>query len=80
MLTSLLGGVGCWSWQTVGGSTSQIDLQYPSSPLTPALPSTNGSQWFVSLRPCPHLAGKHVVFGRVLKGSLSLGFLYLPAP
>lgn len=30
--------------------------------------NTNGSQWFVSLRPCPHLAGKHVVMGRVVKG------------
>lgn len=34
--------------------------------------STNGSQFFVSLRPCPHLAGKHVVFGRVVRGSLHL--------
>ncbi|GAA5872969.1 hypothetical protein JCM1840_007285 [Sporobolomyces johnsonii] len=30
--------------------------------------NTNNSQFFVSLRPCPHLNGKHVVFGRVVKG------------
>ncbi|KDQ13468.1 hypothetical protein BOTBODRAFT_111338 [Botryobasidium botryosum FD-172 SS1] len=31
-------------------------------------PNTNGSQFFVSLRACPHLDGKHVTFGRVVYG------------
>lgn len=31
-------------------------------------PNTNGSQFFVTLRACPHLNGKHVVFGRVVRG------------
>ncbi|KWU45252.1 hypothetical protein RHOSPDRAFT_16664, partial [Rhodotorula sp. JG-1b] len=30
--------------------------------------NTNSSQFFVTLRPCPHLKGKHVVLGRVVKG------------
>jgi len=56
-----------------GGPFTDEDLTHPLDSegllcMANRGPNTNGSQFFVTLRACPHLNGKHVVFGRVIRG------------
>ena len=60
-----------------GGPGYRFEDELKSNPLTHetgvismanAGPNTNGSQFFITHAPQPHLNGRHTVFGKVVKG------------